>query len=191
MFPAFYGHRCMPADERLECRAHEAYTRACCDEPSDLARGKSAACTSSDEPSAVVDSARDRVPELGKETLSGFAFCGFCPASLFPPSASAREERKVVTSLICDLVGFTASSEVADPEDVDRMLAVYFDAVRAQIEGHGGVAGAVAQMGERDLRERHLDYCAGAVAEGGSFCPLRHSSMAGEAEFRLLACPRP
>ena len=35
------------------------------------------------------------------------------------------EERKVVTSLFCDLVGFTAASESADPEDVDRMLAAY------------------------------------------------------------------
>ena len=32
------------------------------------------------------------------------------------------EERKVVTVLFCDLVGFTAMSETADPEDVDRML---------------------------------------------------------------------
>ena len=78
-------------------------------------------------------------PSCGKENPDGFAFCGFCAASLFPPSASAREERKVVTSLFCDLVGFTATSEVADPEDVDRMLAAYFDVARAQIEGHGGV----------------------------------------------------
>ena len=44
-----------------------------------------------------------------------------------------------MTSLFCDLVGFTASSEAADPEDVDRMLAAYFGVVRAQIEAHGGV----------------------------------------------------
>jgi class 3 adenylate cyclase/tetratricopeptide (TPR) repeat protein len=50
-----------------------------------------------------------------------------------------REERKVVTSLFCDLVGFTASSEAADPEDVDRMLAAYSAMAQAQIEGHGGV----------------------------------------------------
>jgi class 3 adenylate cyclase/tetratricopeptide (TPR) repeat protein len=49
------------------------------------------------------------------------------------------EERKVVTSLFCDLVGFTASSEQADPEDVDRMLAGYSAMAQAQIEAHGGV----------------------------------------------------
>ena len=46
---------------------------------------------------------------------------------------------EVVTALFCDLVGFTAISESADPEDVDRMLAAYFAMARAQIEAHGGV----------------------------------------------------
>jgi class 3 adenylate cyclase/tetratricopeptide (TPR) repeat protein len=53
--------------------------------------------------------------------------------------AFPREERKVVTTLFCDLVGFTASSEAADPEDVDRMLSAYSAMARARIEGHGGV----------------------------------------------------
>ena len=44
-----------------------------------------------------------------------------------------------MTSLFCDLVGFTAASEAADPEDVDRVLAGYFRLARAQIEAHGGV----------------------------------------------------
>jgi class 3 adenylate cyclase len=44
-----------------------------------------------------------------------------------------------VTSLFCDLVGFTASSEAVDPEDVDQMLAAYSAMAQAQIEGHGGV----------------------------------------------------
>jgi class 3 adenylate cyclase len=49
------------------------------------------------------------------------------------------EERKVVTCLFCDLVGFTATSESADPEDVDQMLTAYAEMARAQIESHGGV----------------------------------------------------
>jgi class 3 adenylate cyclase/tetratricopeptide (TPR) repeat protein len=44
-----------------------------------------------------------------------------------------------VSALFCDLVGFTAASEQADPEDLDRMLGAYFDVARAQIEAHGGV----------------------------------------------------
>ena len=50
----------------------------------------------------------------------------FCPDCGAPLGAPAREERKVVTALFCDLIGFTALSESADPEDVDRMLAIYF-----------------------------------------------------------------
>ncbi|HET9648287.1 MAG TPA: AAA family ATPase, partial [Microlunatus sp.] len=49
------------------------------------------------------------------------------------------EERKVVTALFCDLVGFTALSESADPEDVDRMLTRYFAMARSAIEAFGGV----------------------------------------------------
>ena len=45
-----------------------------------------------------------------------------CGASLRPGSA-AREERKVVTVLFCDLVGFTAKAEQLDPEDVRAVLA--------------------------------------------------------------------
>ena len=41
--------------------------------------------------------------------------------------------------LFCDLVGFTAASESADPEDVDRMLTAYAEMTRARIEAHGGV----------------------------------------------------
>jgi len=49
------------------------------------------------------------------------------------------EERKIVTALFCDLVGFTALSESADPEDVDRMLTGYFAMARSAIEAFGGV----------------------------------------------------
>jgi class 3 adenylate cyclase len=49
------------------------------------------------------------------------------------------EERKVVTALFCDLVGFTAASETADPEDVRHMLSTYFDVARRHIETYGGI----------------------------------------------------
>ncbi len=45
----------------------------------------------------------------------------------------------MVTALFCDLVGFTASSESADPEDVDAMLSRYFLMAQAAVEGFGGV----------------------------------------------------
>jgi class 3 adenylate cyclase/tetratricopeptide (TPR) repeat protein len=79
-------------------------------------------------------------PSCGAENPEGFDFCGRCGAELGAAGASPpAEERKVVTALFCDLIGFTATSESADPEDVDRMLAAYFSMARAQIEAHGGV----------------------------------------------------
>jgi class 3 adenylate cyclase/tetratricopeptide (TPR) repeat protein len=50
----------------------------------------------------------------------------------------AREERKVVTVLFCDLVGFTAASDLADPEDVKARLGPYHARLRAEIERFGG-----------------------------------------------------
>src|SRR6185437_7118408 len=48
------------------------------------------------------------------------------------------EERKVVTVLFADLVGFTARAERLDPEDVRAILTPYFARVREQIEAFGG-----------------------------------------------------
>jgi class 3 adenylate cyclase/tetratricopeptide (TPR) repeat protein len=74
----------------------------------------------------------------GTDNTAGSRFCNGCGAPLAAAPAPLPEERKVVSALFCDLVGFTATSEGADPEDVDRMLTVYFAMARAQIEAHGG-----------------------------------------------------
>ncbi|HEX2360568.1 MAG TPA: adenylate/guanylate cyclase domain-containing protein [Jiangellaceae bacterium] len=49
------------------------------------------------------------------------------------------EERKLVTTLFADLVGFTAMSERMDAEDVRTVLDRYFARWTATIERHGGV----------------------------------------------------
>jgi class 3 adenylate cyclase/tetratricopeptide (TPR) repeat protein len=78
-------------------------------------------------------------PSCGKENPDGFQFCGFCTAPLTDqPAASVQEERKVVTVLFCDLVGFTASSEAADPEDVRSRIRPYHALLRQELEGYGG-----------------------------------------------------
>ena len=73
----------------------------------------------------------------GFEAPDDFAFCPKCGGSLAAP-LPAPEERKVVTTLFCDLVGFTAMSEGADPEDVEAVLRTYHQATRKVIESHGG-----------------------------------------------------
>ncbi|HET8651358.1 MAG TPA: adenylate/guanylate cyclase domain-containing protein [Gaiellaceae bacterium] len=51
---------------------------------------------------------------------------------------SARRERKVVSVLFADLVGFTARSETLDPEDVEAILRPFHDRLRAELEHRGG-----------------------------------------------------
>jgi class 3 adenylate cyclase len=48
------------------------------------------------------------------------------------------EERKVVTVLFADLVGFTARAERLDPEDLRAIQSAYFERVRQEIEAFGG-----------------------------------------------------
>ena len=76
------------------------------------------------------------------------AFCGeespdrsnFCPQCGTPFGAQRLmpEERRVVTTLFCDLVSFTATSEAADAEDVDRMLRDYNRMARRVVNSCGG-----------------------------------------------------
>ena len=78
-------------------------------------------------------------PSCGKENPDGFRFCGFCTAALADEQRpSAIEERKIVTVLFCDLVGFTASSDSADPEDVRAKIRPYHRMLRTEIEAYGG-----------------------------------------------------
>jgi predicted ATPase/class 3 adenylate cyclase len=76
-------------------------------------------------------------PSCGQDNPDGFRLCGMCGASL-APEAIAREERKVVTVVFCDLVGFTAKAEQLDPEDVRAILGPYHERVRSELERHGG-----------------------------------------------------
>jgi hypothetical protein len=58
-------------------------------------------------------------PKCGQENPAGFRLWGMCGTPLAAPEP-VREERKVLTVLFADLVGFTSRSEQMDPEDVRR-----------------------------------------------------------------------
>ncbi len=77
-------------------------------------------------------------PSCGKENPDGFAFCGYCTAPLAERPTPGLEERKIVTVLFCDLVGFTAASEQQDPEDVQARIRPYHARLRQEIERYGG-----------------------------------------------------
>ena len=55
-----------------------------------------------------------------------------------PLVAAPPEERRTVTILFVDLVGFTERSDRADPEDVRRTLVPFHARVKEDIERYGG-----------------------------------------------------
>jgi class 3 adenylate cyclase/tetratricopeptide (TPR) repeat protein len=69
-------------------------------------------------------------PEIARFCLA----CGAALALVEP----GREERKVVSVLFADLVGFTSRAETLDPEDVRAVLAPYWERLRSELERHGG-----------------------------------------------------
>jgi class 3 adenylate cyclase/tetratricopeptide (TPR) repeat protein len=78
-----------------------------------------------------------RCPTCGEENPERARFCLACGAAL-EEAASLGEERKVVSVLFVDLVGFTDRSDRADPEDVRALLRPYHERVKADIERFGG-----------------------------------------------------
>ena len=91
-------------------------------------------------------------PNCGTENPPGAKFCGECGTALSAaagspgqPTTTAADstderttERRLVSVLFADLVGFTPFSEERDPEEVRETLSVYFDRSREVIERYGG-----------------------------------------------------
>src|SRR5438046_2602508 len=76
-------------------------------------------------------------PQCGAENREGARFCDSCAAALTAP-APAREQRKTVTVLFCDVTGSTELGEKLDPEALRALLARYFERMKAIVERHGG-----------------------------------------------------
>jgi class 3 adenylate cyclase len=74
----------------------------------------------------------------GQENPDIARFCLACGASL-EAETPRREERRIVSVVFVDLVGFTSRSEQLDPEDVRAILTPYHGTVRDELESFGGV----------------------------------------------------
>nr|MBA3412745.1 adenylate/guanylate cyclase domain-containing protein [Actinomycetota bacterium] len=72
----------------------------------------------------------------GYEAAGSFRFCPECGARV---DGRARERRKVVTVLFCDVVGSTSLGESLDAEALRAQLAHYFERMKSIVERHGGV----------------------------------------------------
>jgi class 3 adenylate cyclase len=77
-------------------------------------------------------------PNCGQANPDGARFCNACAAPLAAETVAVREERKIVTVLFADIVGFTARAERMDPEQVQRLLNPYYASLRSVLESFGG-----------------------------------------------------
>ena len=90
-------------------------------------------------------------PSCGTANPPSVKFCGECGASLTSeavapvelepaaaPAPAPAAERRLVSVLFADLVGFTSASEKRDAEETRDLLSRYFDTCRRLIELYGG-----------------------------------------------------
>jgi class 3 adenylate cyclase len=73
----------------------------------------------------------------GTENAAAAKFCSECGAAL-AEVAPAREVRKTVTVLFCDVTGSTELGEHLDPESLRGAMERYFDRMQTVLEAHGG-----------------------------------------------------
>jgi len=158
-------------------------------------------------------------PACGAAYDPGDKFCGICgtalglalsaaaagpatPTPVLPPTARPEPvaERRLVTVLFADLVGFTTLAEGRDPEETRDLLSRYFELARERIERYGGtvekfigdavmaVWGApVAQENDAELAVRAaLDLVEG-VGSLGPDIQARAGVLTGEAAVTLGA----
>ncbi len=83
-------------------------------------------------------------PACSAPNAAGVKFCGECGAALAAPARAqaaappSQAERRLVSVLFADLVGYTSLSEGRDFEDVRELQSRYFETARTVIERYGG-----------------------------------------------------
>jgi class 3 adenylate cyclase/S1-C subfamily serine protease len=144
----------------------------------------------------------------GHEAPDGAVTCPHCGADVTAPANPPRrtDERRTVTTLFCDLVGFTALSERNDAEAVDAFLHRYYAVARQAIESYGGTVekyigdAVVAVFGVPALHEddperavraglRLVDEIDALPGIGGQAVEVRVGVNTGEALVRLDVDP--
>jgi class 3 adenylate cyclase/tetratricopeptide (TPR) repeat protein len=124
-------------------------------------------------------------------------FCRKCGTSLSPgfgkPKGGQEGERKLVSVLFADAVGFTALSELLDPEEVAQIMQGCLSILTQEIERYGGTVtqftgdGIMALFGAPSADEDHAKRaCHAGIAIRSAIIPFSNRILKRYgSEFRL------
>ena len=124
-------------------------------------------------------------PSCGAECAGGARFCWSCGQ----PLRALSEERRVVTVLFADLVGFTALSEQMDPEQVKRLVDQAFERLVRDVTAFGGEVDKIigdaivalfgAPVAHEDDAERAVRAALRMQETLGAYAPRRAARASG------------
>ena len=98
-----------------------------------------------------------RCPNCGEDNAERARFCQACGTPLTGVTDS-HEERRVVSVLFVDLVGFTSKSEQLDPEDVHSLINAAFELMLAEVHRYEGTVNQFLGDGLMALLVAPLDH---------------------------------
>ena len=136
-------------------------------------------------------------PACGEPNRSDARFCASCgtpfgaeaprAAATTAPPPESTAERRLVTVLFTDLVGFTTLAEDRDPEAVRELLSRYFDVATETVTLHGGTVekfigdAVMAVWGTPTAHEDDAERAVRAALEIVAAVPTLHAGLQARA----------